>query len=62
MRPEAPKVPISAELLSPCEPPLEISEEMTFQQKLNTLVINHGIYAKCYLKQKGLSDAVIRRN
>ena len=55
------KQPYPKELLVYCDKPLSISEQDQLQVALKKLIENHGIYAKCYDKQKGLVDAVKRR-
>ena len=64
---KAPVVKTPTELLVYCEEPNRIVVDNTLtaverlRQALNTLVVNHGIYAKCYERQKRLVDSVIRR-
>lgn len=53
------KEPYPTELLVYCEKPVLGAGNL--QDKLKQLIKNHGIYAKCYDKQKGLVDAVKRR-
>jgi hypothetical protein len=59
---EAPKIEIQPEYLTYCAAPFEISKTMPLQQALNNLVLNHGIYAECMIKHKGLVDAIKRRD
>lgn len=49
------------ELLEYCASPAVINDEDTLPVALKKLIDNHGVYAKCYEKQKGLVDAVKRR-
>lgn len=53
--------PYPKELLVYCSQPDEIAENEQLQVALKKLIENHGIYAKCYDKQRGLVDAVKRR-
>ena len=48
-------------LLVYCDNPVHINKNDTLQIALKKLIDNHGVYAKCYNQQKGLVDAVKRK-
>lgn len=56
------KEPYPQELLVYCEYPVQIMDNDSLQIALKKLIDNHGVYAKCFDKQKGLVDAVKRRD
>ena len=64
---KAPKVKTPTELLVYCDAPervqIDTSLPATEQLKnaMTVVINNHGIYAKCYERQKRLVDSVIRR-
>ena len=45
-----------------CGGAIAIIDTDTLHETLKKIVANHGIYAKCYDMQRGLVDAVKRRD
>ena len=63
---KAVQAPIDLELLEYCKPPEDIAPTFFenenvqdgLQRVLNVVINNHSVYAECYVKQRGLVDAV----
>jgi len=57
---DKPKETYPADLLVYCEKPV-VTESNALQEVLKQVVYDYGLFAKCIDKQKGLVDAVRRK-